>query len=162
MPPLGPARRSRASISRRRKCWPTRPAFCPSMPPGKFTLRRYIGTSCTRPTSRPCAARYLPPRQRLLDSLEQSIGGEIIVEGEEFFLSGEQGKIEFTLLAEGFRKLGLLWLLIRNGSLPHGSVLFWDEPETNLNPQDVQDRDERASGIAAGQECRCSSRRTTT
>ena len=86
---------------------------------------------------------YLPPlrgplpapRQRLLDNLEQSIGGEIIVEGEEFFLNGEQGKIEFTLLAEGFRKLGLLWLLIRNGSLPHGSVLFWDEPETNLNPK---------------------------
>ena len=40
--------------------------------------------------------------------------------GEEFFLSGEQGEIEFTLLAEGLRKLGLLWLLIRNGSLKTG------------------------------------------
>ena len=86
---------------------------------------------------------YLPPlrgplpapRQRLLDKLEKAIGGAIAVEGEEFFLSGAQGKIEFTLLAEGFRKLGLLWLLIRNGSLPDGSVLFWDEPETNLNPK---------------------------
>lgn len=86
---------------------------------------------------------YLPPlrsplpapHQRLLDNLEKAIGGEIVVEGEEFFLSGEQGKIEFTLLAEGFRKLGLLWLLIRNGSLADGSVLFWDEPETNLNPK---------------------------
>ena len=38
------------------------------------------------------------------------------------------------LVAEGFRKLALLWLLIRNGSLSEGSVLFWDEPETNLNP----------------------------
>ena len=86
---------------------------------------------------------YLPPlrgplpapRQRLLDKLEKAIGGQIVVEGEEFFLSGQQGKIEFTLLAEGWRKLGLLWLLIRNGSLPDGSVLFWDEPETNLNPK---------------------------
>ncbi len=75
------------------------------------------------------------PQQRLLDSLQESIGGEIVVEGEEFFLNGERGKIEFTLLAEGFRKLGLLWLLIRNGSLPERSVLFWDEPETNLNPK---------------------------
>ena len=33
------------------------------------------------------------------------------------------------------RKLGLLWLLIRNGSLRPGAVLFWDEPETNLNPK---------------------------
>ncbi len=31
--------------------------------------------------------------------------------------------------------MGLLWLLIRNGSLSSGSVLFWDEPETNLNPK---------------------------
>ena len=46
-----------------------------------------------------------------------------------------QGEIEFTLLAEGLRKLGLLWLLIRNGSLRPGAVLFWDEPETNLNPK---------------------------
>ena len=49
-------------------------------------------------------------------------------------MSGSAGSIEFTLLAEGIRKLGLLWLLIQNGSLPSGSVLFWDEPETNLNP----------------------------
>ena len=86
---------------------------------------------------------YLPPlrgplsptQQPLLDNLQKAIGGEVVVEGEEFFLNGEQGKIEFTLLAEGFRKLGLLWLLIRNGSLSDGSVLFWDEPETNLNPK---------------------------
>ena len=40
-----------------------------------------------------------------------------------------------SLLAEGLRKLGLLWLLIQNGTLLQGSVLFWDEPETNLNPR---------------------------
>ena len=28
-----------------------------------------------------------------------------------------------------------LWLLIQNGTLTEGSVLFWDEPETNLNPK---------------------------
>ena len=39
------------------------------------------------------------------------------------------------MLAEGIRKLGLLWLLIQNGTLLEGSVLFWDEPETNLNPK---------------------------
>ena len=39
------------------------------------------------------------------------------------------------MLAEGLRKLGLLWLLIQNGTLGEGSVLFWDEPETNLNPR---------------------------
>ena len=67
--------------------------------------------------------------------LEDELGGKVTVQGEEFFLSTEQGEIEFTLLAEGHRKLGLLWLLIRNGSLKPGAVLFWDEPETNLNPK---------------------------
>ena len=73
--------------------------------------------------------------QRMLDSLETTIGGKVTVRGEEFFLSNEQGELEFTLLAEGWRKLGLLWLLIRNGTLRDGSVLFWDEPEANLNPK---------------------------
>ena len=46
----------------------------------------------------------------------------------------QRGKLEFTLLAEGLRKVALLWLLIQNGTLVDGSVLFWDEPEANLNP----------------------------
>ena len=83
---------------------------------------------------------YLPPLRNsvnthLLDTLRDAIGGEVVIKGEEFFVHTRYGLLEFTLLAEGFRKLGLLWLLIRNGSLSKGSVLFWDEPETNLNPK---------------------------
>ena len=74
-------------------------------------------------------------RRRLLDRLQEAMAGEVTVKNEEFFLSNREGSLEFTLLAEGIRKLGLLWLLIRNGTLPDGSVLFWDEPETNLNPK---------------------------
>ena len=74
-------------------------------------------------------------QQRLLERLCKSMDGKIVVKGEEFFLSNKQGELEFTLLAEGLRKLGLLWLLIQNGTLTSGSILFWDEPETNLNPQ---------------------------
>ena len=85
---------------------------------------------------------YLPPLRRQKNAafrgiekrLESAIGGRVAVEGEEFFIENGNGKVEFTLLAEGLRKLGLLWLLVRNGSLPNGSVLFWDEPEANLNP----------------------------
>ncbi|HIJ26699.1 MAG TPA: ATP-binding protein, partial [Gammaproteobacteria bacterium] len=54
---------------------------------------------------------------------------------EEFFLKNRQGELEFTLLAEGIRKLALLWVLIQNGTLLQGAVLCWDEPETNLNPR---------------------------
>ena len=86
---------------------------------------------------------YLPPlrkpldaaRQLALQDLENALGGRIVVENEEFFLKNEDSDVEFNLLAEGMRKLGLLWLLVRNGTLADGSVLFWDEPEANLNPK---------------------------
>lgn len=73
-------------------------------------------------------------RRKLLDILNNAMGGTVTSRNEEFFLKSRDGNLEFTLLAEGLRKLGLLWLLIRNGTLLKGSVLFWDEPETNLNP----------------------------
>lgn len=86
---------------------------------------------------------FLPPlkgqperdRAKLLEILQTSMDGKVVSKNEEFFLKNKQGELEFTLLAEGFRKLGLLWLLIQNGTLLKGSALFWDEPETNLNPR---------------------------
>ena len=74
-------------------------------------------------------------RKRLLEILQQSMEGKVITRNEEFFLKSPQGELEFTLLAEGIRKLGLLWVLIQNGTLLDGSVLLWDEPEANLNPK---------------------------
>ena len=74
-------------------------------------------------------------RNRLLMELQKTIDGKVSIKDEEFFLRNKQGNLEFALLAEGIRKLGLLWLLIQNGTLLNGSILFWDEPETNLNPK---------------------------
>ena len=89
------------------------------------------------------ARAYLPPprdpipqeHRKLLADLQRTITGKVTVENEEFYLRNRGSKLEFPLLAEGMRKLGLLWLLIQNGTLLDGSVLFWDEPETNLNPK---------------------------
>lgn len=74
-------------------------------------------------------------RKKLLEILQKSMDGKVIAKNEEFFLKNKQGELEFTLLAEGIRKLGLLWVLIQNGTLLNGAVLIWDEPETNLNPK---------------------------
>ena len=85
-----------------------------------------------RPLPRgPVSAR----EKRLLAELQKHIGGRVTCSGEEFFLRNARENLEFALLAEGMRKLGLLWLLIRNGTLIDGSILFWDEPEANLNPK---------------------------
>ena len=74
-------------------------------------------------------------RRRILNQLAKVLEGKVSFSNEEFFLNSRQGKLEFTLVAEGLRKLGLLWLLLQNGTLLEGSILFWDEPETNLNPK---------------------------
>lgn len=72
--------------------------------------------------------------EKIFRELGKAINGEVILKGEHFFLKNEQGEFEFSLLAEGVRKLALIWLLIQNGSLNPGCILFWDEPEANLNP----------------------------
>lgn len=74
-------------------------------------------------------------RKKLLSGLQKAMGGSVNRIGEEFFLRNRSGNLEFTLLAEGLRKLGLLWLLIQNGTLEASSTLFWDEPEANMNPR---------------------------
>lgn len=78
--------------------------------------------------------RGKPSRDRaaLMRILEQSLQGRVSVmeDREEFFLDN----LEFALVAEGQRKLALLWRLIQNEMLVKGSTLFWDEPEANMNP----------------------------
>lgn len=73
--------------------------------------------------------------QKLLNLLNAAMSGKVIVKNETFYLKNKRGELEFPLLAEGFRKLGLLYTLISNETLQKGSVLFWDEPESNLNPK---------------------------
>lgn len=74
-------------------------------------------------------------------SLEEMIGGKIRVENNRFYLvptSGTAGRLEIDLVAEGYRKLGLLAYLLLNGTLNNETTLFWDEPEANLNNKLIQ------------------------
>lgn len=79
----------------------------------------------------------------LLGVLETAMGGNIALENGRFYLSLEgegRGRFEMPLVAEGVRKLAMLTYLIVNGSLRENrSTLFWDEPETNLNPKLMRD-----------------------
>ncbi|MBC8203981.1 AAA family ATPase [bacterium] len=89
--------------------------------------------------NRPIArGRPSPIRSKYINSLQKIIDGRVIPRNFEYFLKTKAGKekaeLEFTLLAEGMRKLALLLLLIKNDTLVDGSILFWDEPEANLNP----------------------------
>ena len=72
----------------------------------------------------------------ILEKLSEAIDGEVIQEDDIFYVLKNDGrKVDFSLEAEGLRKLGLLWKLVRNGLLERGTILLWDEPEATLNPE---------------------------
>lgn len=73
-----------------------------------------------------------------IDEIEKTCGGRFV------FLGGgrvvfETENIEYpaNFIAEGFRKIGILSRLLETGAIQPGvsGPLFWDEPESNLNPQ---------------------------
>lgn len=75
-------------------------------------------------------------QSRLLKSIFKVIDGEVIYENDAFYIKKENGiKVEFSMEAEGLRKFGLFWKLIRNGLIKKDTIVFWDEPEANINPQ---------------------------
>jgi predicted ATP-dependent endonuclease of OLD family len=76
-----------------------------------------------------------PNAAKVLDTIKKIIGGEVLYENDTFYIISKKNKTPFSLEASGYRKLGLLWKLLRNGLLEKGTVLFWDEPENSLNPE---------------------------
>ena len=72
----------------------------------------------------------------ILPTLENIMGGEVYIENEEFFIKRSNGDlINFAVEAEGIKKIGLLWQLIMTENITENSILLWDEPEANLNPE---------------------------
>jgi predicted ATPase len=78
-----------------------------------------------------------PVEYKLICKLEEILEGKILLERGRFYLVSHKDnrKTEIALIAEGLRKIGMIAQLLANGSLTKNSILFWDEPETNLNPR---------------------------
>lgn len=56
----------------------------------------------------------------------------LVEEGSyRYILSGSLLGVELK------EKIALLWQLIKNGTLEKGAILFWDEPEANINPKHI-------------------------
>jgi predicted ATPase len=72
-----------------------------------------------------------------LDPLEEAMGGRVVVDSKtgRFYLQAASGRMEMPLVAEGLRKIAMLARLVSTGVLLDQGYLFWDEPETNLNPK---------------------------
>ena len=82
------------------------------------------------------AGRDALSKKPQLNRLEKIIEGKVYFDNkkDKFYMKYGSSKVEFNLVAEGIRKIALLWQLMKNGTLEKGSVLFWDEPEANINP----------------------------
>lgn len=103
---------------------------------------------------------YLPEEFKSIhDGIVSSLGGRPKATGDNRFVmvrsTGEEGtrnyvdrdglkvvrleaasaEVDMVLTAEGHRKLAQLLHLMTNGAIAPGGTLFWDEPETNLNPK---------------------------
>lgn len=76
----------------------------------------------------------------LLEPLEQILRGKVVNQNGRFILRQPgRGNMEMPLVAEGFRKLATVAFLIANGTLGKSTILFWDEPETNLNARYIRE-----------------------
>lgn len=75
----------------------------------------------------------------VLSSFEKIMKGQIIQKDRKFYLKIKgEGEFEMGLLSDGYRKLSMIVYLILSGSLNKDAVLFWDEPETNMNPKMIR------------------------
>lgn len=72
--------------------------------------------------------------KRVLERIEKILAGTLQRVNNRFYLKRPgQELVEMNLVAEGFKRLGTLGLLIQSGMVRRGTMLFWDEPEMNLN-----------------------------
>lgn len=75
----------------------------------------------------------------VLKRFEDIVDGNIVQKDRVFYLKVKgSGEFEMGLVSEGYRKLVTIMYLILSGSLSKNSILFWDEPETNMNPKMIQ------------------------
>jgi predicted ATPase len=75
--------------------------------------------------------------KKLLEPLESAMGGSVFLDknGRFYLKMPGQGNMEMPLVAEGIRKLAMMARLVMTGTLTDKGMLFWDEPDTSLNPK---------------------------
>jgi hypothetical protein len=91
---------------------------------------------CVDLSASPLRSVSPPALAEAADRLDEVVGGKTVLRGDRFYVSlAEDWMLEAPMLAEGLRKLAAIAHLIRNGSIAEKGSLFWDEPETNMNPK---------------------------
>ena len=73
--------------------------------------------------------------KNLLPDLEKIMNGKVKINNDRFYIKKHDGRLtSFNFEAEGVKKIGLLWQLLMNETITEDTILLWDEPDANLNP----------------------------
>ena len=78
----------------------------------------------------------------IIANIEETLGGTFKIAEDLSMSFHENGRVRSAkLMAEGYRKFGVLSRLIESACISpgRGGPLLWDEPETNLNPKMMYD-----------------------
>ncbi len=75
-----------------------------------------------------------PDLHALSFELDKMIEGQILLDQQSFIFKRAHEQYSMSQTAEGIKKIGILSTLIRNRILKQSTILFIDEPETNLHP----------------------------
>lgn len=78
-------------------------------------------------------------KKQLLEKIQNILHGKIIEKNKKFLLRLYHGEFDISSLSPGFYKIGLLWVLIKDGTLSNGSLLCWDKPESCISPNKIKD-----------------------
>src|SRR5262249_3163109 len=90
---------------------------------------------CKELSALPLREKAIGSLRPVLDTLERALGGTVKLAGTRFYVRSAVGAVSAHLVAEGMRNIARLAYLLRNGALNEQTILFWDEPEANLNPK---------------------------
>lgn len=72
----------------------------------------------------------------VLENICEIIDGKVVFEDDSFYVQKNNGqKLPYEFESDGYKKFGLLYRLIVNGSINKDTILLWDEPESNINPE---------------------------
>jgi predicted ATPase len=69
--------------------------------------------------------------ENVVARIRRELPGEVQLRDGRFYI----GDLESNVAAEGHRKVAMLVQLLRNGGITENSTLYWDEPESSLNPR---------------------------
>ena len=89
----------------------------------------------------PLPLKEMPQKMKnLIEDLEKFINGKVFQKNNSFHIEFDDEKKpqESVVIATGINKLAQMIYLIKNGSLTTETILFWDEPEVNLNPKYIK------------------------